>query len=301
MQTTIKTKLYKDEVTVEFVENKETGYHAYFITDPVKGLARQRAKGCTTIIGVKDKSAALVSWATRLARQHLENKLIAGQAITLPDITEACNLHKVRKQEAATVGDETHEWIEYFIKDALGIKGFKTKVSPKKKEVKIGVNAFLDWLEKDDVQFISSERTVYSREGLWIGTADWEAMVGGGLALGDTKTSNGLYNTVRLQTAGYASADMEEYNYSHPDNPKKYQKRVAIRLSKETEEEYYKRMKEKESMLEIPDYQMFEVMEFVETPDDNIATDYFVFRAAQTLFEWDLRTDFYRNRQKTKV
>lgn len=298
MQVITPFSLYRGEVIGKFVEDKETGYHAYFITDEKNGLVNKRVSSCTGIIGIKDKSAPLVSWATRIARQHLEAKILAGQAVTIADIHEASELHKVRKKEAATIGDEIHEWIEFFIKDAIGVKGYKIKATPKKKEVKLGVVSFLDWVESRDVRFVSSERVVYSRDGQWIGTMDFEAIADGLLAMGDFKSSSGLYNTVRLQTAGYAHADKEEYDYSHPDlTPKQYQTRWAIRLTKETEKEYHERMKEK-GLADYPDYVAFEAMEFPENPGDTIDDDYAVFDHARGLFLWDKRTDFYYNRKK---
>lgn len=293
MQTEVNFDLYKGKVIGRFVENKETGYHAYFLTDKEKGYENKRVKGCTTIIGIKDKSAALVSWATELAREFLVNKLADGENISIEDIMVACELHKQKKKEAADIGSEIHDWCEHYIKHQLGIDGYdKLPLIPGKKEVKRGINAFLQWEDEHNVKFVSSERVVYSREHEFIGKMDVEGIVDKKLGLIDLKSSSGLYNSVKLQTAGYAKADMEE------DKKKKYKTRWAIRLTKESEEEYYARMKKKKYLKEIPDYQIFEAMEFPEKPDDNMDLDYQAFLAAKTLYEWDDRTDFYKVNQR---
>jgi len=317
--------LYRGEVKIEFYPNS----HIYKVTDSKFGLDRKRVQSCTGIIGIKDKSAPLVIWATRLAQQHLEAKVLAGQPITITDIREACGLHKVRKEQAATIGDEIHDWIEYFIKAVLEVPGYEIKPTPTKPEVRLGVISFLDWVDAHHVRFISSERVLYSRTGQWIGKMDFEAIIDGKLAMGDWKSSNSLQNTVRLQTAGYATADMEEFNYTnnlvpgeiflqgeayikrgkelpkklrdemakYPSKTKQYQTRWAIRLTKETEKDYHVRMKEK-GLADYPDYMAFEAMEFPEVPGEAIADDYIGFDHARGLFLWDRHTDFYYNKVK---
>ncbi|MFA5080279.1 MAG: hypothetical protein WC472_01500 [Candidatus Paceibacterota bacterium] len=289
--------LYDGKVVGVFKENKETGYHAYFLTDQERGIINKRAKGTTTIIGIKDKSPQLVSWATGLAEDYLMDILLKGEQIAADDILTACNLHSVKKQEAADIGTEIHEWAEQYIKWSLGIKGFNKPSIPKKKEVKLGVRSFLKWVNDHNVKFISSERVVYSRKYGFIGTMDIEAIIDGKLALTDLKSSSGLYNTVRMQTSAYAKADMEN------DPSKKYETRWAIRLTKETESEYYERMNKKKmkskdpETYEIPEYVIFEAKEF----PDKMEEDYQAFLNAKGLYDWDDETDFYKIAQKEKA
>jgi hypothetical protein len=289
------TKLYKDEVTVRFVE----GNHAYYVTDPAKGLVNKRLKGSTTIEGIKDKSRPLCIWATELARDFLEEKLVKNGIITVVDVYEAANLYNVRRDEAANLGTEIHDWCEKFIKHSLKSPGYENMpLMPANRNVKIGAGAFLDWAYEHNVKFISSERLVYSRNYLNTGTLDIEAEIDGKLSLTDLKTSNGLYNDVRLQTASYASFDMEENEYS--GTPKVYQTRWAIRLSKETEKEYIARM-EKKGRADFPEYKIFEAKEFPEVAGDDIASDFKAFLAAKDLYEWNDRTDFWKENKAKAI
>lgn len=278
----IETKLYGGKITVKFFVDS----HQYWVDG-------KRKTGVTTIIGIKDKSTALVSWATEIGADFLCDKLRAGEEITELDILRAQDLHRERKQEAADLGTKIHEWCEQYIKTKLKIKGYSMPDMPEEKAVQIGVNSFLDWEKEHKVKFVSSERIVYSRKYDYIGKMDIEAMVDGELCLVDLKSSNGLYNTVRMQTAAYLKADEEEAK-------KKYVGRWAIRLAKETEEEHVVKhqKKQKKDVAKgkdpriIPTYQVFEAKYFDEKKGD-IENDFEAFLACLTLFRWDKSTDFY--------
>lgn len=287
-----KANLYNGEVEVLFKENKDTGYHAYFITDTSLGIKAKRGKGVTTIIGIKDKSIPLTSWATETMRDYLiDNFLKEEKSITYDDLILATTEYKKVKDKAADIGSEIHDWIEKYIRYILKEEGFDEPKIPNKKEVKIGISAFLDWINENHVEFISTERVIYSREHQFMGKMDIEAKVNGLYALIDIKTGNGIYNSVKMQTAAYAKADLEECQYSK--KKKKYETRWALRLAKETESEYIERMKRKGKDV-YPEYKVFEAREFPETEEDNIETDFKAFLACKDLLEWDQKTDFYK-------
>ncbi len=287
-----KTNLYNGEVEVLFKENKDTGYHAYFITDTSLGIKAKRGKGVTTIIGIKDKSIPLTSWATETMRDYLiDNFLKEEKPITYDDIIKASVEYKKVKDRAADIGSEIHDWIEKYIRYILKEDGYDEPKIPNKKEIKIGISAFLDWVNENHVEFISTERVIYSREHQFMGKMDIEAKVNGLYALIDIKTGNGIYNSVKMQTAAYAKADLEECQYSK--KKKKYETRWALRLAKETESEYIERMKRKGKDV-YPEYKVFEAREFPENEDDNIETDFKAFLACKDLLEWDQKTDFYK-------
>jgi hypothetical protein len=199
--------------------------------------------------------------------------------------------YKKVKDRAADIGSEIHDWIEKYIRYILKEDGYDEPKIPKKKEIKIGISAFLDWINENHVEFISTERVIYSREHQFMGKMDIEAKVNGLYALVDIKTGNGIYNSVKMQTAAYAKADLEECQYSK--KKKKYETRWALRLSKETESEYIERMKRKGKDV-YPEYKVFEAREFPETEGDNIETDFKAFLACKDLLEWDQKTDFYK-------
>lgn len=285
----IETSLYGGKVNIRFFSDS----HQYWVDG-------KRKTGVTTIIGIKDKSGALVPWATEVGADFLLEKLATGQPITEQDIMRACDLHRERKQEAADIGTIIHDWCEKYIKFKLKEKGYTAVPEfPEDRNAQIGVNAFLDWEKEHNVKFISSERVVYSRKYDFIGTMDIEAKVDGKVCLVDLKSSNGLYNTVRMQTAAYAKADEEERK------AEVYEGRWAIRLAKETEKEYLARMKKKQDKdvkkgkepREVVPYQVFEAKYFDEKAGD-MANDYQAFLACLTLFKWDKDTDFFYQSKK---
>ena len=280
----IEQEMYGGKVIVRFLGPtlEKPGRHIYMVNG-------KRKTGVTTYIGVMDKSAALVPWATELYRDFLLENLKKG--ITEEHIYEGCDLHLVRKQEAADIGSQAHDWIERFI---LG----QEPEMPDVKEVQIAVNAFLDWMNSNKVKFLSSERVIYSKKYDFVGKMDIEAKVNGKLCLIDIKTSNGLYNTYNMQTAAYVKADEEESN-------RKYQGRWLIRIAKETEKEYDKRMAKKNANrarkgkgdFDYPPYQVFEA-KFLDDDAGNMERDYKAFLACKTLKEWDNATGFWANKTK---
>ncbi len=289
--------LYNGEVKVKFYPNS----HMYKVTDEKNGLKDQRVKGVTTYLGVKDKSVALISWATDMAGLHLYDIISQGQIVTMNDVRDALKRHREIKDEAALIGTAMHAWCEYFIKHKLGEKGYEVPPTmPEDPQICLGINSFLEWYLAHDVQFLSSERVVYSRKHQYIGTMDFDAIVDGVLSAGDFKSSNGLYNTVRAQLSAYVQAAEEEAEFCK--NPVKYQNRIAVRLSKETEAEYMERMARKNLIkgkedAPIDPYVPFEWMVFEgrEAHEFDLEKG---FQACKTLLEWDQATDFFTNKPK---
>jgi hypothetical protein len=282
----IESTLYKGKVSIRFFPDS----HQYWMN----GV---RKTGATTIIGILDKSMALIPWATELCSEFLIQKLKDGHIITEEHVYEAEVQHSVKKQEAADTGSKIHDWCERYIRHKLKEKGFDKPDMPEENAVIVGVMAFLDWEKEHKVKFISSERIVYSKKYDYMGKMDIEATVDGELCLIDLKSSNGLYNSVRMQTAAYVKADEEERG------KKIYTGRWAIRLSKETETEYLDRMQKKAEKAirkgkeprEIKPYEVFEAKYLDENKGD-IENDFEAFLAALTLFKWNKATDFFYNK-----
>ena len=269
--------LYKGKVKGKFFPDS----HIYFVDG-------KRKTGVTTYLNIIDKSRPLIIWATELYRDYLLDCLANG--ITEEHIYEGCGLHEERKQEAAAIGDEAHGWIEKYIKG-------EPAEMPKRREAQIAVNAFLDWEAANKVKFLSSERVVYSKKHDYIGKMDIEARVNGKLSMIDIKTSNGLYNTYGMQTAAYLKADEEE-------SGREYRGRWLIRLTKETEQDYLRRMELKnvnrqrkgKEPIEIPPYQVFEA-KFLDDVDGSIGRDFKAFLNAKELYEWNRETDYWLNKK----
>ena len=267
MAEIIETKLYKDKVAIKFYPNS----HAYYVDG-------KRKTGVTTYLGIVDKSRPLIYWAVGLFRNFLLENLPNG--ITEEHIAEGSKLHAQFKEQAATIGDLAHKWIEDYI--AHKLKLIKTKPEiPDDPKVLNAINGFLEWEKQHKAKFISSERVVYSKKYDYIGKMDIEAEIDGQLCLVDIKTSNGLYNTVALQTAAYLKADEEETG-------KSYMGRWAVRLAKATEDEYIAKMETKGK--DTGGYVAFEA-KFLDDKMMNIERDFKGFLAAKHLYEWNKETE----------
>ena len=282
------SKLYGGKVNIKFFPDS----HQYWVDG-------KRKTGVTTLIGILDKSTALMSWKGTRTVAFLLEQLKKG-AITKELICVASNIDQIEKEEAARLGTAIHDWCENYIKAKLKIKGYSVPDFPEEKSVQVGVNAFLDWEKEHKVKFISSERVVYSRKYDYIGKMDIEAMVDGDLCLVDLKSSNGLYNTVRMQTVAYLRADEEERKV-------KYKGRWAVRLAKYDEKEYYEREEMKKEIKKmickytnkeykenpIAPYQVFEA-KFLDEKKGQMEFDFEDgFLSAVKLFRWNKETDFY--------
>jgi hypothetical protein len=170
---------------------------------------------------------------------------------------------------------------------------------PTKPEAITGVNSFLDWEKAHKVKFHSTETPVYSIEDDFVGIEDATFDADGLFCDGDWKSSNGLYNGVRMQTAAYGKARMEE-------GGKKTQGRWAIRFSKYSEKEYYDREERKREIKRIiariqnkeyketepKPYEVFEA-KFLDADKSYFKRDFAAFMLCKKLVEWDKITDFY--------
>lgn len=280
------SSLYNGKIKIRFFPDS----HQYWVDG-------KRKTGVTTYIGILDKSRALMSWKGQRVADFLLKKLEAGD-ITQELICTASYIDEIEKEEAGVVGSAIHEWCEFYIKSKLGL--MEVPDMPERKEVQIGVNAFLDWEKEHKVKFVSSERVVYSKKHDFIGKMDIEAKVDGDLCLVDLKSSNGLYNVVRMQTAAYLQADVEE-------SGRKYKGRWAVRLPKYDEKEYFEREEKKKQIKKliakyrgtefkdytIPDYQVFEAKRFDEKAGE-LEYDFEAFLNAKSLFQWNKDTDFWK-------
>ena len=285
----LESSLYKGSVKVKFFPES----HQYWVNG-------KRKTGVTTLIGIKDKSRALMTWKGQRIIDYLLKKLKTGK-IDERAIVIASYIDEIEKEEAAAFGSAIHEWAEGYINFKLK----KSKVMPDMPEIKqvqVGVNAFLDWEKEHKVKFLSSERVVYSKKHDFIGKMDIEAKIDGDLCLVDLKSSNGLYNAVNLQTAAYLRADEEE-------SGREYKGRWAVRLAKYDEAEHIEREEKKQFIKRIvaeyrkseykeypiPEYQAFEA-KYLDPQDGLIDRDYKAFLHAKELYLWDKETDFFLNR-----
>lgn len=291
----IESELYKGKVKIRFYPAS----HQYWMSDG--GSPFKRKSGATTYIGIKDKSTPLGIWQQTMTLDFLLKLLSKGTVIDEDKAIEAVIQNDVAKDEAVDIGKEMHRWLEEYAQFNMK-KRKEMPDMPTLKEAINGINAFLEWEGQHKVKYISCERVVYSRDEDYMGTLDLEAKVDGLHCLVDYKSSNGLYNTVRMQTSAYVKADEEERK------EKVYEGRWALRFSKYTEAEYMRREQRKKVLkahiarikgkeakeYKIPPYQSFEA-KFLDKERGYMKKDFGAFIHAKELYVWDRETDWYNN------
>lgn len=264
----MKVKLYNNSIEINF--NAE--YHTYSVNG-------HRSLGVTTALGVIDKSQGLLPWAIGLALDYVKEHRDMLESDPQEVYQQAQKQAETEKNVAADIGKQIHEWCEAYIKN-------QTLALPDNPKVLQGVMSFIDWAHERKVKFLSSERIVYSKEYDFIGTLDMEIEIDGKRYLGDIKTGNNLYPEVKLQLAAYLMADVEE-------SKRIYAGRWALRVSKETEEEYYARLALKNTKrvarglkeVEVPKYQVFEAV-FLDQDPTSLADDFATFKSCLHLYRW---------------
>lgn len=248
-----KIELYKGKITIWFVDEewvKGHGYirHGYFHPKNGGPDFNRRIVSSTGATGMIDKSTPMKYWAVNLSIDFLVEKLKAETEINFELLEEARKQHTLFLKKAADIGTQVHDWVEGFVKYELKI-GKKPKM-PENEKVANGVNGFLQWRGENKIEFIESEKFVYSRKYDFGGKLDIKALVDGKLTLLDCKTCNmwkkdkkkpdgfardkdgnliksPVYDEQRYQAASYLLADEEE-------NKKVYKgDRIILRLDKE--------------------------------------------------------------------
>ncbi len=208
MPNTLIQKLYGGNVEIVFYPDS----HRYRLSGEKSYLI-----SVTAATGMIDKSRVLMQWAIGLAgghlKQYLENSPVNKYSAEelLPVIEEACKLYEVKRDEAASIGSQVHDWAEKFAQAKIS----KTELPeiPETDDERIinGIHGFLDWHEKNDVEFIACENIVFSKEHKFVGKFDVVAKVNGRKVIIDYKTAKGVYSDMHYQVAAYRLAYEEEH------------------------------------------------------------------------------------------
>lgn len=298
------TNLYGGKVIHRF---HSKGHQHWVSTDGGKKFVRKT--GVTSYLGIMDKSTPLGKWQQGMTLDFLLESVASGKKFDEQKAIEAVIQHELYLEKAADIGTEIHGWCEFYIRHQLKQPGFeKLPGIPEFPEAVTGVNSFLQWIDEHKVKFHSTERSVYSKRYDYIGIMDFEATIDGLHCMGDFKSSNGLYNSVRMQTAAYAAADEEER--ASDKKFKGYDGRYALRLSKYTEEEYIKRETRKKEVKAaiarfkgsepsdwpIKPYEVFEAV-FLDREDSFRDRDFKAFQLCKSLTEWNKATDPFLNKE----
>lgn len=260
-------KLYNGAVTILFDDSidPDTGKqkHIYYLVEAGK---KKRLCGVTTFIGVLDKPA-LIPWAVGVTIDYVREHLNELQNDSYEILEKAKKESQNQKDIAGEIGKQIHKWVEQHI------KGEQPEM-PEDDRVLMGINNFIDWVAEYKVEFKASEILIYSQSFNYVGCADIIATIDGQDYLLDIKTSNQIYQEVRLQTAAYKMAYEEETG-------KKLKGRWVLRISKENEDEYIARMEKKGK----PDYPPFKIFEAVNLGEDTFE-DFNGFTACMELYRW---------------
>lgn len=216
MSTTQQISLYKGKVKITFEEDRH-------IFRDEKGNILLSVTAITDII---DKSAPLMGWVAKMMGLYLDKNWNLKKIKTEQDKQRLIELAKKEyrriKIEEANIGTEIHNWVSQWI---LG----KKPEMPDDEKVINGITAFLRFQKERKFKWLESERIVFSKKYNYAGILDAVAKEGKKLVLVDFKSSNGIYDEMRFQVAGYQIAYEEETG-------KKIDKTMIIKFGKDTGE-----------------------------------------------------------------
>lgn len=210
-----------------------------------------------------DKSRALLPWAVRLVGSHISQYVENGKSGTFTReelvlvIGEAILKPESAKVEGGLAGDAIHTFAHEFAKAKITHSPLPTidhldeKVEHDRKVLN-GINAFLDWYNSRNVEFLAMEKLVYYNSLLagdtkagepvieFVGLIDLVARVDGVVEVIDYKTSKGVYSDQQYQVGGYTKAWNREACLAY-NLPPASRSRI-LNFSKETGELIQKEM-----------------------------------------------------------
>lgn len=201
-------KIYNGEIELVFYPNS----HQYKING-------ERVQSVTTVLGVVDKSRALMIWQSKLVKEELLNRL--GQKIDEETANFVSNIANQKRDDAANVGTLIHAWVEKYIN--YKIKGgempdLELPHDELSEKIYQGAMAFVSFLEENKIELVSSEQFIYSRKYNYVGICDILAKKDGKYSIIDIKTGNNFYKEMEVQVSAYQQAIQEEFGYEFGDN-----------------------------------------------------------------------------------
>jgi hypothetical protein len=155
--------------------------------------------GVTTVLGVIAKPQ-LIPWAAKMTADYCSANVESGRAYTEDELTaifsEAKAAHRKKKEAAGDWGSELHKAIECFI-GGLSIPELKQPNQD------LAYSQFVAWATDNKVEFLESEKHLYSEEH-WIGgIVDMVFKMNGKTYIGDVKTGSGIYPEMWAQMGAY--------------------------------------------------------------------------------------------------
>lgn len=108
--------------------------------------------------------------------------------------------------EAADYGTMAHAWIE------AHLHGKDVSLEALPGPAQNAINEYLKWEKEHHLETIKTEETFYNCKLNYAGTADWVGKLDGEMAVGDWKTSTGIFFNYCVQGWGYALADEMQHS-----------------------------------------------------------------------------------------
>lgn len=246
-------KLYNGEVELVFYPDS----HRYKLEGEKGWLI-----SVTSITSLIDKSRILIKWAIGLSGAYVRKFIETTEANSyskeevLALVEEALKQHDIKRDEAASIGEETHRFAQ-IISEALRdnkpineieeLNNFNkliedansdnTTMSDEDKDrvnkIANGISAFVNWLSEHKIEFVDAEKLLYSKKHKYAGITDAIVKYKGKLYLIDYKTSKGIYSEMEYQVGGYCIAYEEETG-------KKLDGQAIVKFDKETGEFEFK-------------------------------------------------------------
>jgi len=156
--------------------------------------------GVTSCLSVIAKPA-LIQWSASEAVKYIEQKWKdLGDEFgkyTQEIFKDARVAHRKKKEDAGQKGTDIHAIIEQWINDKMAGRDTFTAHPAAQ------VQNFIDWATKNKVEFLASEKRLYSKKHWIAGTADFVCVIDGKKYVGDLKTSSNVYKEYFFQVAAY--------------------------------------------------------------------------------------------------
>lgn len=162
-------------------------------------LDGKRLYGITSVLGVIAKPS-LIQWSANEAIKYVKENALhpePGVYEVSDEILEvAKTAHRKKKEDAGDFGTNVHKAVECFIK--------KAPLPELNEQEQKSFDKFVEWAMENKVEFIESEKQMYSETHWTAGTVDFTCIIDGKKYVGDLKTSSGIYGRdYFLQTGGY--------------------------------------------------------------------------------------------------
>ena len=141
------------------------GNHRYKVS-----IGGDKFRHTPSVTGITSGSSKdqLIWWAVNQALEYLENNLEAGVEYDEIQIAEMLNeakyAHTKKSKNAMAIGTLVHEWIERYVKQKIEKQKDIKLDYPKNLIAKQAVLSFLEFVDKNNVEFIESESLVYSQQ-----------------------------------------------------------------------------------------------------------------------------------------